>query len=53
MMKHLKEAESGFVTPEAWTIEIPYKHHGGPGHKIITENFANAILNAQLMNNKL
>ena len=30
---------------ENWKIEIPYEHHGEAGHKLIIENFANAILN--------
>lgn len=45
--RHLKECQSGFDRPEAWTIEVPYKHHGQPGHKIIIDNFANAILKGE------
>ncbi|MEK6796110.1 MAG: Gfo/Idh/MocA family oxidoreductase [Spirochaetota bacterium] len=47
VFKHLKECQSGFDRPESWTIDIPYKHHGQPGHRIIMDNFANAILKGE------
>ncbi|MBI4976169.1 MAG: Gfo/Idh/MocA family oxidoreductase [Spirochaetes bacterium] len=47
VFKHLKEAATGFDKPEAWNCEIPYKHHGQPGHRIIIDNFANAILKGE------
>ena len=28
-------------------IDVPYEHHGQPGHRLIIENFANAILNGE------
>ena len=30
-------------------VEVPYTHHGQPGHKFIIENFANAILHGETL----
>ena len=43
--KQIKEARAGFEKVENWKSDIPYRHHGQPGHSLIIENFANAILN--------
>lgn len=43
-IEHIKTSISGYELVENWEIEIPYQHHGQPGHKFIIENFANAIL---------
>ena len=40
----IKNAAGGFETVENWKSMIPYQHHGQSGHRIIIENFANAIL---------
>ena len=32
---------------ENWVIEMPYKHHGESGHRLTTENFANAIMHGE------
>ncbi|MCA9950287.1 MAG: Gfo/Idh/MocA family oxidoreductase [Anaerolineales bacterium] len=45
----IKTSTSGFAHVENWKIEIPYKHHGQPGHKIVIENFANALLNGEAL----
>ena len=26
-------------------VDVPYEHHGQPGHRFIIENFADAVLN--------
>ena len=41
---YIKTSISGYEPVENWKIEVPYKHHGQPGHKLIIENFANTIL---------
>ena len=43
-IEYIKTATSGHQRVENWKIEIPFQHHGQPGHKLIIENFANAIL---------
>lgn len=40
----IKEATGGFDKGEHWKIEIPFTHHGRPGHREMIENFANAVL---------
>lgn len=45
MFTFIEEASGGFDKVENWKINIPYTHHGEPGHKFIIENFANAIMN--------
>ena len=45
----IKTSTSGFAHVENWKIEIPYKHHRQPGHKIVIENFANALLNGEAL----
>jgi predicted dehydrogenase len=44
MLHFIEEATGGFDKVENWVCEIPFKHHGQPGHRIIIENFANAVL---------
>lgn len=44
MLKQLKDSKEGFNKPENWKIDIPYTHHGEAGHRLIIENFADAIL---------
>jgi len=43
----IKTSQTSFEPVENWKIEVPYRHHGQPGHKFIIENFANAILNGE------
>lgn len=40
-----KEFTGGFGSPECWKCEVPIKGVPGPGHKGITQNFVNHILN--------
>jgi predicted dehydrogenase len=47
MFDQIKKSTSGFATVENWVIDVPYKHHGLMGHGLMTENFANAILNGE------
>jgi predicted dehydrogenase len=44
MFKFIREAIGGFDKIENWVIDVPFTHHGQPGHKLIIENFAHAIL---------
>lgn len=43
----IKTSSEPFATVENWKIDVPYQHHGQPGHRLIIENFANAILNEE------
>ena len=47
MFEQIKTSKGGFEQVENWKINIPYKHHGQAGHKMIIENFANAILHKE------
>ncbi len=47
MFEHIKTSVSGYEPVENWKVEIPYQHHGQPGHRIVIENFAGAILNGE------
>ena len=44
MLDFIKTSPAPFATVENETIIVPYTHHGEPGHRIIIQNFANAIL---------
>ena len=45
--KQIEESESGYDRVENWVIDVPYQHHGKPGHRLVIENFANAILHGE------
>jgi predicted dehydrogenase len=47
MFEQIKTAISGYQTVENWQIDVPYQHHGQPGHQLVIENFANAILQGE------
>lgn len=47
MFDQIQNSSSGYQTVENWSIEMPYRHHGQMGHRLMTENFANAILNGE------
>jgi predicted dehydrogenase len=47
MFEQIQQSQSGYEPVENWLIDVPYKHHGESGHRLITENFANAILNGE------
>jgi predicted dehydrogenase len=42
--KQIAESQSGYQHVENWEVDMPFRHHGESGHRLITENFANAIL---------
>jgi predicted dehydrogenase len=45
--QQIAESPSGYEPVENWIIEVPFKHHGESGHRLTTENFANAILHGE------
>jgi predicted dehydrogenase len=47
MFDQIKNSTSGYEYVENWVIEVPYRHHGQMGHRLMTENFANAVLNGE------
>ena len=47
MFDFIETATGSFDKVENWVADIPFKHHGQPGHKIIIENFADAILHGK------
>jgi predicted dehydrogenase len=44
MLRFIEEATGGFDKVENWICEVPFQHHDQPGHRLIIENFANAVL---------
>jgi predicted dehydrogenase len=46
-IKQIDESDSGYERVENWVVDVPYQHHGGPGHCMVIENFANAILHGE------
>jgi predicted dehydrogenase len=44
MFRQIREATGGFAKVEWWGCDVPYQHHGQPGHDIVIANFADAIL---------
>jgi len=49
MFEHIQTSIDGFTPVENSMDKVPYQHHGQPGHKLIIENFANAILNGEAL----
>ena len=47
--EHIEKSPESFEKVENWFIEVPYAHHGESGHRLITENFANAILRGEAL----
>jgi predicted dehydrogenase len=45
--KQIEESDSGYERVENWVIDVPYQHHGEPGHRLVIENFANAVLHGE------
>ncbi len=45
MLDFIQTSPRPFDRVESWAIEVPYQHHGQSGHRLATENFANAIQN--------
>jgi len=44
MFEQLEHAPGGFDKAPFEVVDVPYEHHGQPGHRFIIENFADAIL---------
>jgi predicted dehydrogenase len=43
MLRFIQEAKGGFDKVEHSVEDVPFHHHGQPGHRLIIENFARAI----------
>ncbi|MBE0687810.1 MAG: Gfo/Idh/MocA family oxidoreductase [Anaerolineaceae bacterium] len=43
MLEQIQTSIDPYAFTESVKLDIPYEHHGLPGHKIIIENFVNAI----------
>ncbi|WP_455383018.1 Gfo/Idh/MocA family protein [Salinispira pacifica] len=43
MLQAIREEKIAFMKVENWKTEVPYTHHGKPGHALLIENFAAAI----------
>ena len=43
MLEQIKTSADPYALSEYIEMDVPFDHHGLPGHKIIIENFANAI----------
>jgi predicted dehydrogenase len=46
MLRFIEEARGAFDKVENKVSQVPFEHHGQPGHKLIVENFADAVLGA-------
>ena len=49
MFEFIETCPRSFDKVENWKFEVPYHHHGQPGHKMMIENFANAILKGEAL----
>jgi hypothetical protein len=49
MLRFIEEATDSFDKVENWVCEVPFQHHGQPGHRLIIENFAGAILSGEAL----
>jgi predicted dehydrogenase len=47
MLEFIKTSPHSFDKAAGAVEEIPYEHHGQPGHAILIKNFANAVLNGE------
>ncbi|HEX9017601.1 MAG TPA: Gfo/Idh/MocA family oxidoreductase [Anaerolineaceae bacterium] len=47
MLHFLETCPRSFDKTPNETLEVPFQHHGLPGHSILLENFANAILHGE------
>ncbi|HUX11596.1 MAG TPA: Gfo/Idh/MocA family oxidoreductase [Spirochaetia bacterium] len=43
MLDALRDDKIAFMKVENWKTQIPYTHHGEPGHRLLIENFGAAI----------
>jgi predicted dehydrogenase len=44
MLRFIEESTGSFDKVECWRITVPFQHHGESGHRLILENFAEAVL---------
>ncbi|MAT41197.1 MAG: oxidoreductase [Anaerolineaceae bacterium] len=44
MLEDIITSNMPYTFVENWKIDVPFTHHGKPGHDILIENFANSIL---------
>ncbi len=44
MLEHIQTSQEPYTPVDHVVENIPFEHHGQPGHAILIENFANAIL---------
>jgi predicted dehydrogenase len=49
MLEQIKKSQQGFEKVEHWIIDLLYQHHGESGHRLVIENFANAILTGETL----
>jgi predicted dehydrogenase len=49
LFEQIEKSQNGFGKVENWVIDVPYQHHGEPGHRLMIENFANAILHGDAL----
>lgn len=47
MFEQIETSTSGYEKVENWESDVPYQDHEQPGHRLIIENFANAILKGE------
>jgi predicted dehydrogenase len=47
MLEFLKTSPNSFDKVEMDVQEVPFHHHGQPGHRMVIENFANSILSGE------
>ncbi len=45
MFEQIELARTCFEKVDYEVVDVPYTHHGEPGHRLVTENFVDAILN--------
>ncbi len=43
MLDAIKHEQIAFMKVESWKTQVPFTHHGEPGHRHLIENFAAAI----------
>jgi predicted dehydrogenase len=44
MLEFIETSAAPFDKVECWQIAVPYQHHGESGHRLIIQNFADAVL---------
>lgn len=49
MLRFIEEATGSFDKVEHWVCQVPFQHHGQSGHRLIIENFADAVLGKETL----